>query len=234
MTINQITSLLPRLAARRRLSADGAALADRLIADADAEAMAQIKARRAANIAARRAGYAHQRGATFAAAAYADLTDEQNPQGLISRWWDHGPLNLLLAGPARRGKTTAAYAIANAVHDAGLWVVAHTASRLAAALRPNGVETADADAIGCDLLLIDDLGREQVSDWWRERLHDILDERVRRQRRVLVTANATPDATAAYRELVDRYGTPIVERLIDHGSIITINGRVWREQKTYW
>lgn len=206
--------------------------ADALIAAADAAEVEAIRARQAAN---RNAAYLNRRPSRYANAGYATLRPEQNPGGLVERWLDAGPRSLLFAGPSRTGKTTAAYAIANDAHQRGVWVMARTAAALSAALKPDSDEPMTHHyATTCPLLLVDDLGRERVTDWWLEQFHRIVDERCSNELRLIVTANTSALASDAYGELVARYGDPIVERLIDGGGVLVLDGPAVREVVTEW
>lgn len=195
------------------------------------EWMAAMREKQRAN---KRASYDRHRQARYASALYATLTAKQDPQGKVSRWLDSGPRALLLAGPSRTGKTTAAYAITNAADESGLWVVARSAADLAEALKPEREPLAYQYAVECDLLMIDDLGRERVTDWWLEQLQRIVDDRCGNKKRLIVTANTSPDAAKAFDELVNRYGHPVVERLIDGGGVIIIDGPAVRDVITDW
>lgn len=205
---------------------------DKLLADADRAEMDAIRARQHAN---RAAVYLRARPSRYANASYSSLRPEQDPGGKVSRWWDHGPRALVLAGPARTGKTTAAYAIANHVHAQDVWVMSWTAANLSAALKPESDEPLAYDyATGCPLLLLDDLGRERVTDWWLEQLQRIVDARCANEKRLLVTTNTSPSPDAAYDELVQRYGHPIVERLIDDGGVLVLDGPAIRKVVAEW
>lgn len=212
---------------------------DELNEEADRAEMEAIRARQAAN---RAIAYTRRRPSRYADASYDLLRPEQNPDGKISRWRANGPRALLLAGPARTGKTTAAYAIANDTHAHDLWVMVWTAPDLSAALKPDGEPFAYDYATGCDLLVLDDLGRERVTDWWLEQLQRVLDERCAQERRLVVTCNTTmPEdnddrapAEVAYEQLVARYGHPIVERLIDGGGVLVLDGPAVRQVVTEW
>lgn len=198
----------------------------------DRAAMDEIRARQAAN---RNLAYLRYRPSRYADASYAKLRPEQDPKGMVSRWLTAGPRGLVIAGPSRTGKTTAAYAIANDAHQSGIWVMTRTATGLSAALKPDsGEPLAYNYATTCPLLLLDDLGRERVTDWWLEQLHRIVDERCSNQLRLIVTANTAAVAPDAYAELVERYGDPIVERLIDGGGVLVFDGPAVREVVTEW
>ncbi|GGK31942.1 hypothetical protein GCM10010124_25890 [Pilimelia terevasa] len=195
------------------------------------EWVAAMRARRAAN---RNAGYVKHRQARYADASYTKLRADQTADGKIAAWFDRGPRALVIAGPSRTGKTTAAYAITNDAATRGAWVVARTALGLSAALKPDGEPFALQYALDCDLLLLDDLGRERVTDWWLEQLQHIVDERCGNQRRLIVTANTPADSAAAFDSLAERYGDPLAERLIDGSGLVVLDGEPIREVVTEW
>jgi DNA replication protein DnaC len=167
--------------------------------------------------------------ARYATAGYGMLRPHQDPAAKVSRWLDAGPRVLVVAGTPRMGKTTAAYAIANDAHSRGMWVVARSAIDLSAAMKPDADPSAETNATECDLLLIDDLGWERVTDWWLERLHHIVDARCANRRRLLVTTNhLSLDAVSA------AYGEPILERLIDEGGFLLMDGPPIRRVVNDW
>lgn len=212
-------------------TADNAAT-DRLIAEADRRELEAIKARQAAN---RGLIYTRRRPTRYAHASYNQLRADQNPRDMVSTWRTRGPRALVLAGPARTGKTTAAYAITNDAHNHGTWAMAWTAAALSAALKPDSGDPHTYEyATTCELLLLDDLGRERVTDWWLEQLQRIVDERCANERRLIVTTNAAADAEQAYSTLVERYGDPLVERLIDGGGVVILDGPPVRDLVTEW
>lgn len=169
---------------------------------------------------------------------YDTLLPDQVFGGLVTRWWssESRPGSLLLAGRTRTGKTTVGYAIANHAYACGSSVAVYTTSGLAKALRNWGRSSEVwKRATSCDLLFLDDWGRERVTDWWREQLHELLDVRsVGAGRRLLVTAATPVDADAAYLGLVERYGDPIVERVIDGGGVLMFDGDPIRNLLSDW
>ncbi len=201
-------------------------------ADADRDALAAIRALQAAN---RNRVYNRQRPAKYAEACYAALTEHQTQGGKVERWWDAGPRAVVFAGPSRTGKTTAAYAITNDVQTRNQWVVVRTAADLSAALKPDsGEPLAYQHAIECDLLLIDDLGRERVTDWWLEQLQRIADARCANGRRLITTTNHGDSIKTTYDDLANRYGYPLVERLIDDGAVLFFDGPTMRNVVREW
>lgn len=210
---------------------------DELEQRTEAEALAAAAEARRAN---RYASYLRRRNPKYADATYEMLRPDQLAGGRIARWWGspRRPRSLLLAGRSRTGKTTVGYAIANHAHTDGEWVEVFTAPALVKDLRDPDKSGPTWDrVIGCGLLYLDDLGRERVTDWWKELLQEILDSRIARAaqgQRLLVTANTPADETQAYAELVDRYGDPIVERIIDGGGIVMFDGPAMRNLVTDW
>lgn len=217
----------------------GATLAGRSLAEisqiyADYD-NAEFLAMRALQAANRNRAYTRHRPTKYADVTYATLTECQAHDGKIGRWWASGPRALLLAGPARTGKTTAAYAITNDVHAQDVWTVTRTAADLSAALKPDsGEPLAYQYAAECELLLLDDLGRERVTDWWLEQLQRIVDTRCSNNRRIIATTNHGANATEAYDELAARYGYPLVERLIDDGAVLVFDGPATRHVVREW
>jgi DNA replication protein DnaC len=196
---------------------------------------AELDAMRALQAANRNRAYNRHRPTKYAEVTYDTLTEHQAHDGKVARWWASGPRALLLAGPARTGKTTAAYAITNDVHGQGVWTVTRTAADLSAALKPDsGEPLAYQYAAECELLLLDDLGRERVTDWWLEQLQRIVDTRCSNNRRIIATTNHGANATEAYDELAARYGYPLVERLIDDGAVLVFDGPATRHVVKEW
>lgn len=214
------------------LSPGSDARADALMAAADRAEIDAIRARQVAN---RNAMYARRRPSRYAEASYGTLLEHQLKGGKVERWWDSGPRALVLAGPARRGKTTAAYAIANDVQARNVWTATWTAADLSAALKPDsGEPLAYEYATTCGLLVLDDLGRERVTDWWLEQLQRIVDARCANGRRMIVTTNHGTSVDDAMDQLAQRYGTPVVERLIDDGAALYFDGPAQRRVVAEW
>lgn len=170
-------------------------------------------------LAARTARWHARLPARFATAALADVTDEQDPGRQARRWLTRPESRtLLLAGEPDRGKTHLAYAVGAAALTAGRWVEAWTAADMLATLRPGGDDTLLDRLAAVDLLILDDLGREQVTSWSLEQLQRLLDARSRECRRQLVTTNLT------YAQVTERYGSPIAGRLVDTATVVRVEG----------
>ncbi len=212
---------------------------DALLAAAEDEARETAAAARKAN---RSVAYLRRRPLDHAEACYERLRAYQNPRGLVSRWLGSGRRAALFVGPSRTGKSTAAYAICNEANDDGVWVEAWTAFDLWRTLRSEGDDGPCWSRVtSCDLLLLDDLGRERVTDAWREHLTEIMEVRWARRRRLIVTVNTPPDPEGAYRRLVDPvdqggygYGDPVVERILAGGGLVIFDGPPFRDLVADW
>jgi DNA replication protein DnaC len=161
-------------------------------------------------------------------AMYADATldslDECQQPARLRAWHESTHRNLVLRSETvGNGKTYAAYALGTAACDAGQWAVAWSMADLNAALRPTeGEPQAWRVATACDVLVIDDLGREKMTDWTLEQLLRLLDLRGREHRRTIVTTNLAGELVA------ERYGAPVVSRIVDDAWVIEFTGQMRR------
>lgn len=152
--------------------------------------------------------------------AHIDNLDSSQAPALLSRWWATGHQTLLLysARPGT-GKTYAAYAVGHQAVSQGAWVIGWTVVDLLDALRPDSLHPDPmSGATQCDLLILDDLGKEKDTDWTREQTHKIIDSRCRNGLRTIVTTNLADTA------MVTRYSDSLVDRLVDDAVIVEITG----------
>jgi DNA replication protein DnaC len=237
------------LAAALRRVAEDPAEADALLQADDAREQREQRERVRIS---RWESYAAARPAIYESRAYASLLPQMNPKNRVTTWFRSGALNLVLAGHAGHGKTTAAFAVCNEVAGASrvgqtekpMHVVTWMAGDLMKALRPlTGAAAKDASRVQqqqrieaevrrCDLLLLDDLTREAGGDgWtieeWKQTLHSILDERVTRKRRTIFTLNAKDQADVSVK-LVEHYGEPIFSRIKGSATAAWIEGQELR------
>lgn len=209
---------------------------DALEEQTEREAVAAAAEQRRVN---RYASYLRHRNPLYADASYDMLRPQQQHGGKVARWWSspRRPRSLLLSGLSRTGKTTAAYAIANEAHRSGAWVEVFTEIHLAQELRGEQADLVWARVTGCDLLFLDDWGRARATDWWKEKLQELLDQRMAgsvRGQRLLVTANTPVDQGEAYAKLIDLYGDPIPERIFDRGAVLVFDGPRIRQMVEDW
>lgn len=223
-----LPSLLAGMPPRLRLVASGPpgevlARRDALDRAADAAADAQ---RRQAQAAFRERAWTASCPPAYRDASLARLMPQQDRDGYVSRWLASGTPMLLLHGPSRTGKTFAAWAVAGAARDSGLWVAGWRVTELLWQLRPSDdsvrAERARYAIATADLVVLDDLGRERRTDWTVEQVWDALETRLSAGLRTIVTTNLTPPA------IRDGYGDPVMYRLTETGTAIPVNGRVLR------
>lgn len=219
---------------------------DRVVAIADLEAHAEMKALRRR---ARWDAYDSTRPSMYRSAAYVDLGqpsgDRKDPIRKLLSWWRMSESkNLVIAGEPGRGKTHAAWAICNEVavadRDAAdarpVTVRAMTALRLREILVPAPVHAARDEVASANrarvleeartatLLLIDDLTAANVTDWFRGELHGLIDYRnTANDTRTIVTLNA-PSKAEFTGVMIDRLGQAIVSRLNDDAVYVWLDG----------
>lgn len=184
-------------------------------ADDERERLAAVEAHR-------RGRYDRRLPSRYRHAALADLTPEQNPRSLVSSWWASGHQTLLLfSRTPGNGKTHTLYAVCNDAVAAGAWAEACTSTELLSDLRPEGdPEGAMRRAVTCDLLGLDDLGREidNGSGWSTQQLQHILNTRTNNGLRQVVTTNL------ADNEMSARYSATLIDRLVDDAYIVRVEG----------
>jgi DNA replication protein DnaC len=229
-------TVLGYLLARQAMPEDQVKRAEELSKQADREALELARAARKAN---RHASYLRTRNPRYAERSFENLKPQQRMGGMVAQWLDSpkAPPTLVMLGRSRAGKTGAAYSIANEAHARGQWVEVITAHGVAEGLR-NDKTAVWQRVTECDLLFLDDLGRERVTDWWRDFLQELVNTRHGSGavgKRMLVTANsASSDLDVAYQELLDRYGDPIVERLMDYAGVLMFDGEPIRTMVSKW
>ena len=184
-------------------------------------------------------------------ASYDKLMPQQDPKGgRVTGWWDRNERNLVICGPSAHGKSFAAYAVTNEValadRDAPrgtlrvvvrAWNVTTLRRKLSppeAHERNDPILSAARDRIfdevlDCDLLLLDDLGREYGRDWWGSVVYEILEHRAQDagRRRTVITMNAV-DQAAVGNLIVERYGTPVWTRIRHDSAWAWVEGAEFR------
>jgi DNA replication protein DnaC len=158
--------------------------------------------------------------------------------------------SLILAGNVGAGKThLAAALLVRAIHSGkqGLYSSVPSLMNRLRSFGPRGdyQDVLDA-AIGCDVLLLDDLGAERCTDWVGEQLYMLVNERYISNRQTVVTTNfSTPGELITHLEpdgghvnpyaTVNCVGQRIVSRLCEMGAWVTLTGadrRIRRMPKT--
>jgi len=205
--------------------------------------------------------YASNRPSIYSLASYDDLDPKDPTEAKIRGWWKSGAKTLMIAGEPGRGKTHGAYAVCNEVaaadrdgHGLGQSVRAYAATEIRDMLIPLKPHEARDDVLSrdraaaeralyeVDLLLVDDLTAAKVTDWFREAMHKIIDQRIANDRRTIVTLNAPAkqpgqDAKAHMQVVVDHMvttlGAPIVSRIKDQAVWVWLGGVDRRTRATF-
>lgn len=125
-------------------------------------------------------------------------------------------LGLMFYGEPGNGKTYAASCIANYLMSKGYPVICVSIIKLLERIKETynsygkeGEETVLKSFANADLLIIDDLGTEQTSDWSITRIYNIIDSRYRSGLPTIITTNVT------VKSLEDIYNKRTYDRLLE-------------------
>jgi len=78
---------------------------------------------------------------------------------------------------------------------------------------------------GHNLLMLDDVGVDKVSDWSKQIVYTLIDKRYRNMKPIIITSNLSLE------ELADTYDARIASRLLEMGEVVTLTGGDKRKQK---
>lgn len=145
---------------------------------------------------------------------------------------------LYIEGTNGTGKTHLAAAIALQLIEQGIPVICKTSSDLLMDIRRSYDDSSMNEAQildiykRVDLLIIDDLGKEQCSDWSMSTLYSILNDRYEDMKPTIVTTNYNTDALAAALTPKGFDGTKItaiISRLREVSRVMTM---AWDDART--
>ncbi len=145
-----------------------------------------------------------------------------------------GSGSLFLTGAPGLGKTFLSSCIAGTVSERGFSVVYDTAVSLVSCFedarfgRGERQEEAEADVkryLGCDLLILDDLGAEMVTSLTVSAIYEVLNTRLREGKSMVVSSNLS------IGEAGKRYSTQIASRLSGGFEELRFYGSDIRQQK---
>jgi DNA replication protein DnaC len=140
--------------------------------------------------------------------------------------------SLMFWGEPGNGKSHLATAVANELTTKGKRVVfismPDLLEKIKATFNKNSTES-EADIMRglqmCDLLIIDDIGAEKVSDWVQEVIFRIVDGRYKKVKPIMATSNLEP------KELAERIGKRAYDRLIEISQPIKNEATSYRREK---
>ncbi|MEN8079267.1 ATP-binding protein [Clostridioides difficile] len=114
--------------------------------------------------------------------------------------------NLLFYGNSGTGKTFLSWCIAKELLDKGFLVVYKTADDLLRALKEikfNNDTDLENLLINCDLLIVDDLGSEQITDFSSAELFTLINKKILKNKKMLISTNLSlPLISKRYSERI--------------------------------
>ncbi|QGU96671.1 DNA replication protein DnaC [Clostridium bovifaecis] len=129
--------------------------------------------------------------------------------------------NLLFYGNSGTGKTFLTHCIAKELLDRGCLVIYKTAEELIKNLREVRLENnseAEDLLVNCDLLVIDDLGTEQINNFSKTELFNLINRRLLKGKKMIVSTNYTLE------ELSKTYSERITSRLFGNFTLCKFYG----------
>jgi DNA replication protein DnaC len=137
--------------------------------------------------------------------------------------WQYGKRGVLFAGSPGVGKTRLAYILLKRLHAEGRHVRAMTATDFALAVQEQGgkhkLPEWLKDLCSVSVLLLDDLGKEKLSESVVAQLFHVLDKRMAEELPVLVTTNYKGQH---FIERFGEYGEPLYRRLKEACIILPV------------
>ena len=134
---------------------------------------------------------------------------------------------ILFIGNAGTGKTHLAAAIvSHLIREKSVPAIFITAIELFGLLRDFDNQKERLKKIkNVPLLVLDDLGKEKITDWNREKLFEIVNARYEDYLSIIITTNDNP------RELECNVGEAIYSRLCEMCSLVVMKGKDFRRQQ---
>lgn len=158
----------------------------------------------------------------------------KNMQKIVSDCWTYienfstSNENIMFFGNPGTGKTFLSNCIAKELLDKGYLVVYRTAELLIQDLKSirfnNDSELKDL-IINCDLLIIDDLGSEQITDFSKTELFNFLNAKLLKQKKMLISTNCSLET------LLKNYSERISSRLLGEFTLYKFYGEDIRIKK---
>ncbi len=139
--------------------------------------------------------------------------------------------NLIFFGNNGLGKTYLLSALANSLMDLGKTIVYQSAPVLLEKIKrlsfTNDSESLNELIENCDLLIIDDLGKDYITDYTKSTLFNIINIRYNRKKPIAISTNLD----LREGEIEGAYGSAIQSRLVEKSVILLFEGTNVRTQK---
>ncbi len=146
---------------------------------------------------------------------------------------------LLLTGDVGLGKTHLAAAVTMDLLGKGHSVIFGTVSSLLAQIRNTYDDDRESEMqvkgrlSNCDLLVIDEIGKEKVNAWVAQTVYDIVNARYERNKALIVTTNLSlTEIRARYDRRIEDVkigvGSAIVDRMIEMCDGVKLVGKSYR------
>ncbi|MEH7514124.1 ATP-binding protein [Gottfriedia acidiceleris] len=139
--------------------------------------------------------------------------------------------SLLLWGNPGNGKSHLAGAVTNALNSKGYIVVFQSVPELLERIKStfNNDKKESKQQImkallECDLLILDDIGAEKLTDWVQEVMFNIIDCRYRKKLPIFYTTNLTP------KELSEKIGARSYDRLVETSLTVENKATSYRRE----
>lgn len=166
-----------------------------------------------------------------------DTAPDREAADHIRAWLDREPWrtgeNFLLTGSPGTGKTGLAYGALHVAHMAGIGTYVINVAEWIGLMRPTQDDDRKAEqelvmrrARRATVLLMDDLGTEKDSEWTRERIYAVVNERYDDRKPTIVTSNLSTGEMRAV------YGDRIVDRLVEVADGKAMRGANLRARRT--
>lgn len=138
--------------------------------------------------------------------------------------------SLYMHGATGLGKTHLSLAIANEVTKKGYRVIYDTAQNIFSSLEKEKFSYGNTyerenEILGCDLLIIDDLGSEFSTNFTSSALYNIINTRINRSKPVIISTNLTEE------ELEAKYTQRVTSRIIGNYASLLFIGKDIRQLK---
>lgn len=139
-------------------------------------------------------------------------------------------IGLYIHGPSRAGKTYCASAMAKAFVSAGYSVILTTSLAMLDSIKESfdgNSKLGPSRFSGCDVLIIDDIGKENANAWVMTTLFQVINSRYESMKPTIVTSQYSPHELASRmsRSGERESATAIVERLKETCQLLTLPPR---------